>query len=159
MRNLSMVRMSSINRIVLTFTHIIRIRLSDDSICIALSLFFKLFLFRLPLSNEIIEPWVRACCIIWRVREVDDVIILSDRIAFHLLELRQLLAKLFTEPLTPLLIVLERMSKNGDWLVFIWIMIPQCPWLTFQQLFLCKQQWLMIFICILYVHDVWFRIL
>ena len=97
MWHFGVVRMSHIDRIVLSLTYITCIRFVHLKLSTTFSLSFQFFLFLFPFSNKIIEPRIRACCVIRRVREVDNIFILSNRESFYLTKFRQFLAKLFTK--------------------------------------------------------------
>ena len=115
MRNLRMICMCSIYRICFPLTHITGIRFFYLKVCLALSFSLKFFFLFFPLLNKVIQPRIRTSSIVWRVGEVDDIVIFSYRETLYLAKLRQTATQLFTEILTTFFIVFECESENHHW--------------------------------------------
>lgn len=75
---------------------------------------YKGLLVFFPLSNKVIEPGIGTGCIERRIREGNDVIVLADRKAFQLPQLRQLLAKLGAEEVSSRFVILEIPSETAN---------------------------------------------
>ena len=84
MRHFCMISMSHVYWVTLSFTHITGIRLFHLETRLAFSLCFQLFFLLFPLCNEIIEPRIRARSVVWRIRQIDDIIILTNRESLYL---------------------------------------------------------------------------
>jgi len=85
MRDLRMIRMSIIDRIIFTFTYVFRIWLCHHLLLCSLSFGNELVFLLFPLLNELIQPRIRTSRKIRRVRQCKDVIISPYRKSLYLL--------------------------------------------------------------------------
>ena len=114
MGNFGVICMHSIYRIALAFANIACIRFPYTKVLSALSLYFKLCFFLFPFGNEIVKPRVRAGCIIRRIGEGDNIIVLAYGETFYLPQFRQFAEKFGTEILAPFFIAAECHTQAGD---------------------------------------------
>ena len=112
MWNFCMICMGIVYGTILTLFYTMCIRLFHLKVCFTLSFSLKFLFLFFPLRNKVIQPRIWASCIVWRVGEIDNIIILANRKSFYLAKLRQTTAQLFAEILTTFFIVLECESEN-----------------------------------------------
>ena len=80
-----MICMCIIDSTIFTLHYTIRIWLFYHKVLASLSFIFEHNFLLLPLLNKLVEPWVRTCGIIRRVRKIKDILIATDRKTFDFL--------------------------------------------------------------------------